>query len=162
MGFLSPQLIFQLSRYHLGAVCVCVCVCVCVRTGVCLVAKSCPTICYRVGQSPPGSSAHGILQAKILECVAISFSRGSSQPRDQSWVSCIEGRFFTIWATIIQFSSDTNYPELSQTLQVKGSVPQDCLPTPDANCKSWVSHTSEWLAINQGFPCPAPRSSIIC
>ena len=41
----------------------------------------------------------GILQARILEWVAISFSRGSSQPRDQSQVSCIAGGFFTFWAT---------------------------------------------------------------
>ena len=50
------------------------------------------------GCSRPGSSVHGILQARILERVAIPFSRGSSQPRDQTWVSCIAGRFFTIWA----------------------------------------------------------------
>ena len=49
--------------------------------------------------SLPGSSVHGISQAIILEWVAISFSRGSSQARDQTWVSCIVGRFFTIWAT---------------------------------------------------------------
>ena len=49
--------------------------------------------------SPPVSSVHGILQARILEWVAISFSRGSSRPRDQTPVSCIAGRFFTIWAT---------------------------------------------------------------
>ena len=49
--------------------------------------------------SPPGSSVHGIIQARILEWVAIPFSRGSSWPRDQTWVSCIAGRFFTIWAT---------------------------------------------------------------
>ena len=48
--------------------------------------------------SPPGSSVHGILQARILEWLAISFSRGSSWPKDQTWVSCIAGRFFTIWA----------------------------------------------------------------
>ena len=45
------------------------------------------------------SSVHGILQTRILERVAISSSRGSSQPRDQTQVSCIAGRFFTIWAT---------------------------------------------------------------
>ena len=48
--------------------------------------------------TPPGSSAHGILQARILEWVTIPFSRGSSQPRDQTWVfwdSCIAGGFFT-------------------------------------------------------------------
>ena len=49
--------------------------------------------------SPPGSSVHVILQARILKWVAISFSRGSSQPRDQTWVSCTAGRFFTFWAT---------------------------------------------------------------
>ena len=48
--------------------------------------------------SPPGSSVHEILQARILEWIAISFSRGSSQPRDRTEVSRIAGRFFTIWA----------------------------------------------------------------
>ena len=48
--------------------------------------------------SPPGSSVRGIFQARILEWVAISFSRGSSQPRNQTQVSCIAGRFFTNWA----------------------------------------------------------------
>ena len=46
-----------------------------------------------------GSSVHGILQARILECVAIPFSRGSSRPRDRTQVYHIAGRFFTIWAT---------------------------------------------------------------
>jgi len=45
--------------------------------------------------SPSGSSVHGIFQARILEWVAISSSRGSSQPRDRTHVSCIAGRFFT-------------------------------------------------------------------
>ena len=48
--------------------------------------------------SLPGSSVHGILQAGILAWVAISFSRGTSWPRDHTWVSCITGRFFTVWA----------------------------------------------------------------
>ena len=47
----------------------------------------------------PGSSVLGILQARILEWGAILFSRGSSKPRDQTHISCIAGRFFTIWAT---------------------------------------------------------------
>ena len=46
----------------------------------------------------PGSSVHGILQARILEWVAIPFSRGFSWPRDWTQVSCIAGRFFTVWA----------------------------------------------------------------
>ena len=49
--------------------------------------------------SPPGSSVHEIFQSRILEWVAISFSRGSSQPRDWTRVSCTAGRFFTDWAT---------------------------------------------------------------
>ena len=47
----------------------------------------------------PDSSVHGISQARILEWVAISSSRGSSWPRDWTWVFCITGRFFTIWGT---------------------------------------------------------------
>ena len=49
--------------------------------------------------SLPGSSVHGIFQARVLEWIAISFSRGSSRPRDWTRVSCIVGRHFTIWAT---------------------------------------------------------------
>ena len=49
---------------------------------------------------PPGSSVHGISQARILESVAILLSRGPSWPQDRTWVSCIAGRFFTIWATM--------------------------------------------------------------
>ena len=54
---------------------------------------------WTMGRSSPGSSVHGILQARILEWVAISFARGSSWTRNQTWVSCITGRFFTIWTT---------------------------------------------------------------
>ena len=66
---------------------------------VCLVTNSCPTLFDPMDCSPPGSSLHGILQARILAWVAIHFSKGSSQPRDRTWVSCITGRFLTIWAT---------------------------------------------------------------
>ena len=59
--------------------------------------------------SPPGSPVHEIFQARILEWVAISFARGSSQPRDQTRVSCTAGRFFTDWDTredIIHFMAN--------------------------------------------------------
>ena len=56
------------------------------------VAQSCPTLCNPMACSLPGFSVHGILQARILEWVAISLSRGSSQPRDQIQVSHIAGR----------------------------------------------------------------------
>ena len=64
------------------------------------VSHSVSQLCYPMGLP---DSVHGILQARILEWVAISYSRGSSQPRYQTWVSCITGRFFTIWATICQY-----------------------------------------------------------
>ena len=63
------------------------------------VAQSCLTLCDPVDCSPPGLSVHGILQARILEWVAIPFSRGSSRPRNRTQVSHIAGRFFIIWAT---------------------------------------------------------------
>ena len=53
------------------------------------------TLCDPIDGSPSGSPVSGILQARTLEWVAISFSRGSSQPRNQSQVSCIAGRFLT-------------------------------------------------------------------
>ena len=60
-----------------------------------LVAQSCLTFCDPMDYSLPGSSVQGILQARILEWVAFLFSRGSSQPRDQTQVSRIVGGFFT-------------------------------------------------------------------
>ena len=63
------------------------------------VAQSCPTLCNPMDCSLPLSSIHGIFQARVLEWVAISFSRGPSQLRDRTWVSHIVGRRFTIWAT---------------------------------------------------------------
>ena len=64
-----------------------------------LIAQSCPTPYNPMDCSPPSSPVHGIIQARILEWVAIPFSRGSSQPRDRTQVSCTAGRFFTVWAT---------------------------------------------------------------
>ena len=63
---------------------------------------SCPTLCILMNCNPPGSSVHGISQARILEWVAISSSRGSFWPMDQtliSYSSCIAGRFFTTYTT---------------------------------------------------------------
>ena len=60
---------------------------------------SCVQLCDPVDCSLPGSSIHGIFQARILEWVAISFSGRSSRPRDWTRVDCIGGRCFTVWAT---------------------------------------------------------------
>ena len=98
-----------LVLYTNGRVCVCVCVCVCtcvVRrdkypastpedllgylSGCAVCAKSaqlCLTLCDLMDHRPPGSSVHGILQARILEWVAVPSSRGSSPPRDQTRIS---------------------------------------------------------------------------
>ena len=64
-----------------------------------LVARSCPTLCNPMDCSPPGSSVHGISQARILEWVASFFSRGSSWPRDRTWVSWAAGKLFAVWVT---------------------------------------------------------------
>ena len=63
------------------------------------VAQSCPTLCDPVDCGLPGSSVHGIFQAIVLEWIAISFSRGSSKPRDWTRVSRVVDRCFTVWAT---------------------------------------------------------------
>ena len=63
------------------------------------VAQSCLILCDPMDCSLPGSSIHGIFQAVVLEWIAISFSRGSSQPRDRTQVSRIIDRCFTVWAT---------------------------------------------------------------
>ena len=91
---------------------------------VCPVAQSCPAPCDPMDCSPPGSSVHGIRQARVLEWAAVSFSRGSSRPRDRtctSYVPCIVGRCFTpsaTWETsrgdghclLLEASSEASYP----------------------------------------------------
>ena len=71
----------------------------CKTSSVVSVAQLYPTLCSPMDCSLPGPSVHGILQARILKCVANSFSRRSPWPRDWTQVSCILGRFFTIWAS---------------------------------------------------------------
>ena len=84
--------VFTLHVCHYLTLCVCVCVCVCTCAKS---LQSRPALCHPVDYSPPGSSAHGTLQARILEWVAIAFSRASSRPRDWthvSYVSCLGRR----------------------------------------------------------------------
>ena len=81
------------------------------------VAQSWLTLCDPVDCSLPGSSIHGILQARVLEWVTISFSRGSSWPRGRTQVSRIAGRCFTLWATkkargAIKQKCDSEHPSL--------------------------------------------------
>ena len=84
--------------------CVCVCVCVCVW-----VTRLCPILCGPKEYSSSGSSLHRIPQTRMLEWVAIPFSKASSWPRDQTRVSCTAGKFFTIWA-IREAQDGWNYP----------------------------------------------------
>ena len=84
------------------------------------VAQSCPTLCDPIDCSLPGFSVYGIFQARVLEWVTIFFSRRSSRPRDWTWVSCIIGRHFTVWATrevstndwIVDKETSTNFSTL--------------------------------------------------
>ena len=94
-----PSLFFFFFKVFLANVCVCVCVCVCVV----LVTQLCLTVCDPMDCRQSGSSVHRILQARILDQVAIFFSRGYSRSRDWTWVSRIAGRLFTDWASVILF-----------------------------------------------------------
>ena len=85
--------------------------------------------------SLPGSSIHGIFQAIVLEWVAISFSRGSSWPRDQTWVSHIIDRCFTVWATreVSVFTSLYLVGKLYLSTLEKWSYVVDVLWDPEAH-----------------------------
>ena len=76
------------------------------------VTQSCLTLCDPMGCSPPGSFVHGILQARILEWVAISFSRGSSWARDWTQVSCIVGRCFNLWPTRESYGFSSSHVQM--------------------------------------------------
>ena len=120
-----------------------VCVATCLNWSE--VALSCPTLCDPMGYSLPGSSVHGILQARILEWVAIAFSRRSSQPRDWTRVSHIVGRCFSVWATredqkwvkhmiYVENSSrhgNTRPPSLSPEKPVGRTRSNSCIPVVD-------------------------------
>ena len=98
--------------------------------------------------SPPGSSVHGILQARILQWVAIPFSRGSSQPRDWTQDSCITGRWFIIWTT--REAPKELHAAAAKSLQ---SCPTLCNPRNSSPPGSSVpgilqAGTLEWVAIS--------------
>ena len=101
--------------------------------------------------SPPGSSIHGILQARILEWVAYPFSSGSSQPRNRTRVSWTAGRFFTSWATMEAHIKPVN-PKGNQSWMFIGRTDAKAeTPTlwlPDA--KSWLVGKTLLLAKIEG------------
>ena len=88
-----------------------------------LVAQSCPILCDRVDCSPPGSSVHGALQARILEWVAFPFFSGSSRPRNQTGVSYITGGFFTsCFSSLVRIFPVLAMPLLEKTLILFSSL----------------------------------------
>ena len=99
------------------------------------VAQSCPTLCDPVDCTLPGSSIHGILQAVIPEWVAISFSRGSSRPRNQTWVSRIGGRRFNLWVKL------EGNPKTIQRLNLR------CINEREENYSSLLCKGSRWLKV---------------
>ena len=115
---------------------------------VCSATQSCLTLCNPMNCNLPGSSVHGIFQARILEWVAISFSRGSSWPRDQthiSWVSCT-GRWVPhhCSACIISPYHDS-LPPLAGWLAIPQKpflIPIQCQVAPTQPLHSTTSHHS--------------------
>ena len=148
-----------------------------------LVVQLCPTLCDPMDCSLPGSSVHEIHQARILEWVAVPFSRGSSRPRDQTQASCIAGRFFTVWApgkhnhftaefpALLSgsslrvadaiFSQNHLSPESPVPREDKCHLPQQVCPTPPghgpqspAPCRAQLP----WRPVRQGTGnTPLPR-----
>ena len=116
---------------------------------LCLVAQLCPTLCDPMDCSLQGSSVHGIFQARILEWVAVPSFRGSSQPRDQTQVSCIAGGFFTIWATreILSFDSpqtESKSLSISWFLQTES---RSTLMNPRSRARRKPRDTQVWLSV---------------
>ena len=100
-SFKVPSLLLQMGTkfsfhwilFSVSIVCVCVCVCVYMRAHMCVLSRFWlfVTLCDSLNFSLPGSSVHGIFQARILEWVTSSYSEGSSPPRDQTCISCVSG-----------------------------------------------------------------------
>ena len=88
-GSISHQMFFLTHFNPVSQNWVCVCVCVCMHAHTLLFKESCPTLCDPMDCSTSGSSLHGASQAKILEWIAMSSSRGSSWPSGQTCISCI-------------------------------------------------------------------------
>ena len=107
-----------------------------------LFAQSCLTFCNPMNCSPPGSSVHEILQARILEWVSILFSRGSSQLRDWTKISHIVGRYFTIWAQGSQRILEwVAYPFSSRSSQLRNRTRVSCIA--GGFFTNWATRVSE-------------------
>ena len=115
------------------------------------------TLCDPMDSSLPGSSVHGILQVKILEWVAISSSRASSQPRDWTEVSHIADRFFIIWASRgAQCSSHFPLTQILEKVKVKSLSCVWLLVTPWTEEQAPLSMVFSRQEYWSGLPCPSP------
>ena len=117
------------------------------------VAQSCPTLCNPVDCSPPGSSIHGILQTRILEWVAISFSRGSSWPRDRTQVSRIAGRHLS-WMGMLTKKEQKTWADSEQEVVWKMTSTAerlDELMTSKHNLKPQQLHGKNTLQLSNLF-----------
>ena len=131
------------------------------------VAQSCPTLCDPMDCSLPGFSVHGISPARILEWVTISFSRGSSRPRNRTWVSCIGGRRFNLWAIReAQFQVYSKVNQLYICMKVKSSLtlcnPMDCSPPGSSVHGIFQTRVLECVAISfsRGSSQPRDRTQV--
>ena len=128
-----------------------------------LVTHSYATLCDPMDCRPPGSSVHGILPARILEWVAVPFSRGSSWPRNWSQVSCIAGRFFTTASAIRQnlpikpHKLHTHLRVLSHFSRVQLCNPKDHSPPGSFVYGILQARTLEWVAISSFRGSSPPR-----
>ena len=118
------------------------------------VAQSCPTLCNAMDCSLPGFSIHGVFQARVLEWVAISFSRGPSRPRDQTQVSCTAGRRFTVWATGEASQSRMLVKTLSFVSQHK-TIYQHEVPSGSAESSFLPRNTRPWAGVCSAALCLA-------
>ena len=117
----------------------------CMLLCVCVHAQLCPTLCDPLDCSPPDSSVHEIFQARIPEWVAISFSRGSFQPRDQTLISCTSRWILYHWATR---EAQSNYCAKSLQSCLTLCDPVDCSP-PDSSVRGILqARILEWVAIS--------------
>ena len=112
-----------------------------------LVGQSRPTLCHPMDCTPPASSVYEIFQARALEWMAIPYSRGTSQPKDRTWVSHTAGRFFAICATR-EALWDTS-PPYSQSVGFPNKV---AIPCPNNSSLrfidfSWVSSSSDLVTV---------------
>ena len=131
--------------------------------------QSCPALCYPMDCSPPGSSVHGILQARILEWVAMSFSRGSYWPRARTHISCVSCIIFFTTSTTREAPSLWYPPHL----KVKVLVAQSCLTlcnsmncSPPVSSIYWIlqARILEWVAMpfSRGFSWPRALTHVSC